>query len=165
MYQTTILLHPAVAKWLDANFEKIDDVIDVRSHPIYVLIQSALMRKEIKIPHKKSIKTQKHVPVNFMITEWDFYHFGWTIPTGIQQKISKYLYKDMLLRFCRDIASANVYGGFPIDVAVRRILIENLFDDSELSYFNLRKFYERNYTVKEKELVEFKKIMTFGMSQ
>lgn len=164
-YQTTIHIHPAAVKWLDAHFVKVDDAYDVRTHPIYVLIQSGLARKNIKMPQKKSVKLKKNIPVKFLVNEWDFYHFGWTIPNATQEKISKYLYKTMLMQFCRDIASAYVYGSFPIDVVVRRILIEYLFDDNELSYYNLRKFYSRNYTEKEKELFEFKRIMQYTMTQ
>lgn len=165
LYQTTIYLHPAVVKWLQSNFDMVDDAIDVRSHPIYVLIQSALMRKEIKIPQKKTIKSKKNKPVKFLLNEWDFYHFGWTIPKAIQEKISKYLYRTMLFQFCRDIAGAYVYGGFPVDVVIRRILIEHLFEEDELTYYNVRKFYSRNYAKKEKELIEFKKFMQYPMTQ
>lgn len=165
LYQTTVYIHPAAVKWLDANYTKVDDAYDVRTQPIYVLIQSGLMRKNIKIPQKKSVKSKKNLPVKFLLNEWDFYHFGWIIPNAVQDKISKFLYRSMLFEFCRDIASAYVYGGFPIDVVVRRILIENLMEEEELSYFNLRKFYSRNYAEKEAQLFEFKRIMQYGMVQ
>lgn len=164
MYQTTIHLHPAVIRWIDANFKKKDEIYDIRKDPLYLLIQSGLMRKNIKIPHKKTLK-KTFIPVRFMINEWDFYHFGWVIPSGTQVKINNYLYKSMLYQFCRDIAFGYVFGNIPRDVMVRRILIENLFNDDELNYYNLRKFYSRHYKEKEKELVELKRITQYTMTQ
>ena len=62
MYTTELSLHPAVVRWLDANYSKTENAYDLRSDALYIVFQTALFRKNIKYPIKKFKKTEKFVP-------------------------------------------------------------------------------------------------------
>jgi hypothetical protein len=157
-YSTTINVHPSAARWIEENFPNTSNGYDFRSHPLYVMIQSSLFRKDIRVPVKKKKKQESYKSIKILINEWDFYHFGWIVPSFAQAKISKFIVDTMLNNFCEHIAHAYVYGKVSRDVSIRRILVEYLFDDEEMNYFYLRKYYQRKYqkTGKEKNLIQFK---------
>ena len=156
-YSIKLTVHPAVAKWIDSNFPNIDNVYELRDTSHYIIFQSALFRKNIKPPSKPLKKTENYVPIRIFINEWDFYHFGWDIPNFAQIKISKLLFDLMMLRFCELIADAYAFGKIPRDVTIRRILVENLFEDDQMNYFYIRKYYQRKFqdTKKEQQIIDF----------
>ena len=156
-YSVELNVQPSVARWIDANYSKVGNAYDLRKDTFYILFQTALFQKNIKPPTKYLKKTENHVPVRILINEWDFYHFGWNIPDFAQVKISKLLFGLMMEKFCQHIAYAYAYGGIPRDATIRRILIENLFDDNEMNYYYIRKWYQRKFqnTGKEKEVIDF----------
>jgi len=156
-YSVELNVCPSVARWLDANFESQGNAYDIRNSSFYILFQTALFQKNIKSPNKPLKKTENHIPVRILIKEWDFYHFGWNIPTFAQVKISRLLFDLMMEKFCEHIAYAYAYGGVPRDVTIRRILVENLFEDNELNYYYVRKWYQRKFqnTGKEREVIDF----------
>jgi hypothetical protein len=157
MYTTELSLHPAVVRWLDANYSKTENAYDLRSDALYIVFQTALFRKNIKYPIKKFKKTEKFVPIRIAINEWEFYRFGWNIPNFAQIRISRMLFDMMMKNFCNHIAYAYAYGGISRDVTIRRILVENLFDDEEINYYYIRKYYQRKFqnTGKEQEIIDF----------
>jgi len=159
MYTTELKLHPAVARWIDANYEKKGNAYDIRSDSMFILFRTALYRKNITQRYKHFKKAESFVPLRIVIDEWDFYHLGWNIPNFSQVRISQMLFDMMMNKFCDHIAYAYAYGKISRDVTIRRILVENLFDDEEINYFYIRKWYQRKFqnTGKERQVIDFAK--------
>jgi hypothetical protein len=73
----------------------------------------------------------------------------------------------MMKNFCEHIAYAFAYAGIPRDATIRRILVEFLFDDDEINYFYIRKYYQRKFqnTGKEKEIIDFAEYTIKNLTQ
>jgi hypothetical protein len=137
----------------------VGNAYDLRKDSLYIVFQMGLYRKDIKTRTKQLKKMESYKPIRILIEEWDFYHFGWNIPIFAQMRISKILFDMMMNSICEHIAYAYAYGGICRDVNIRRILIENLFDDDEINYAYIRKWYQRRFqnTGKEQQVIEFVK--------
>jgi len=159
MQTIELKMHPAVVKWIDATFPKVDNAYDLRKDALYILFYSSLMQKKIKPPLKPLKKIEKHIPIRIHINEWEFYRYGWDIPNHIQAMISNFLFSMMMNKICEHIAYAFAYGKISRDITIRRIMIEYLFDDEEINYYYIRKWYQRKYqdTNKENEIIDFVK--------
>ena len=166
-YSVDLRVHPAVAKWIDSKFPYINNAYELRSDPFYIIFQLALFRKDIKPPSKSLKKIEKYVPIRISVNEWDFYNFGWNIPNFAQVKISQLLFDLMMLDFCKHIAYAYAYKKIPRDVIIKRILVECLFEENEMNYFYIRKYYQRKFqqTGKEHEIIDFANYTEENMSQ
>ena len=168
LYRIKTNVHPAVAKWIDETTNKVftgfgsDDskefAYDLRKTNIYYIFQIALHKKKIKMPSKIMKKTGRYVPIWLLINRSDFYNLGWEISDYYQNRISILLYEMMMTDFCHHIAYANIYGGIAKDKIMDRIIVENLFEPSELTKANLQKYYQRKFlnTGKEKSVGDFK---------
>jgi len=105
-YRIKIKIHPAVAKWLDENADKVftnfakdgskEFAYDLRKSTIYFIIQSALQRKKVNRPSKILKKMEKHVSIYLFINSFDFYKLGWVISEYCQNRISLLLYEMMM---------------------------------------------------------------------
>jgi hypothetical protein len=166
-YSIELNVHPAVKRWIDSSFPLENNSYDIRKESFYIVFQASLFRKDIKPPTKHLKKVEKFVPIRILIDQWDFYHFGWTIPTFAQIRISNLFFDLMMLNFCEHIAYAYAYSGIPRDVTTKRILVECLFDDDEINYHYIRKYYQRKYqqTGKEQQIIDFAKYTMYNLTQ
>jgi hypothetical protein len=169
-YSTIIYLHPAVVGWIRSSFPYTENGYDLRNEDIYFIIQTSLIRenlKKTKPPHNLQKKQKKFLPIKILIHEWDFYHFGWEIPTFAQIKISNFLFNLMMKSFCEHIAYAYAYAGISRDATIRRILVEFLFEDEEMNFFYIRKYYQRKFqnTGKEMEIIDFAEYTIKNLTQ
>lgn len=156
--QLTISLkvYPAVFRYLENNFPKnVQGVYDLLDSPYYCLISSMLSRSTIKTPSLVPMSYSRFVPIKTYITEFDFYHYGWEINERQQYNLSKTILHVILQNACHEIAVAHVCMNISRDRAIRNFIYENLFEDDELSYSYLIKYYQRNYLENEKKLKEY----------
>ena len=167
IYSTQIYVRPAVARWIASTFPEIDGRYDMRKDSLYGIIQNGLYRKDIKMPNKYYKKILNYVPIRLIIHEWDFYNFGWQIPTFAQTRISQLLFDIMMDKFCNHIAFAYAYSKQPRDDTIKRIMVEYLFDEDEINHYYIQKYYQRKFqnTGKEQQIIDFVKFTNFDLTQ
>jgi hypothetical protein len=87
-----------------------------------------------------------------VIKDWDYSHFGDNITPAAMIQVNNLIYKLLIRDACYRIMIAHVFSGIPRDTCIRDYIFEIGYTDDELSYDALRKYYQRNWTSKEKDL-------------
>lgn len=145
---------PAVLRYLENNFSKIDGAFDIRKGFVYSFIILCLQRNNCKRKMPVPSSFVSFIETTIVVKEWDFGHFGEAISAYSMIQVNNLLYKLMIRDACYRIMVAHVFAGIPRDTCIRDYLFECNFQENELSYEALRKFYQRNWTQNEKELRE-----------
>lgn len=154
-FKIALHVHPVVAKWMEFNLEKIGDAYVVSKSKYYPMIIASLTRKNLRLQSKLPSKFEKFEKVFCLISDFDFYHYGFIISDYLQYKISKCIYDDIIDKMLHATMVVYCSTGIPRDKIIRQQLVENMFDDEEMTIVNFRKIYQRNYLWKEKEFRAF----------
>lgn len=154
-FKIVLHVHPVVAKWMDFNLEKIGDSYVVSKCKYYPMIVSSLSRKNLKLQSKLPNKFERFEKVFCLISDFDFYHYGFIISDYLQYKISKFIYDDIIDDMLRTTMAVYCSTGMARDKIIRQLLVEYMFEEEEMSIVNFRKIYQRNCLHKEKEFRAF----------
>lgn len=155
LYRVSINVHPAVKRYLSNMFSEIDGAYDVKKSIYYYMVTAMLMQSGMKIPSKVSKKYCDYVPVVILVTEYDFYHYGYQCSELQQVRFNRTMLHLITDDACRKIALARVLLGQPVTKCIEHYLIENLYEDNEMSRESLRTIYRRKYVKYERELSEY----------
>ena len=133
----------------------VDGAFDVSRTRFYPLVTSMLVHSAVSTPSHVRGSTALFVPVNILVTEFDFYHYGYT-PSMMQQVKFSRLVKQMIIDdCCRRIAMAHAAYGCAVQQAIDQVILSNNFTRDELNPETLRKIYQRKYKDLEDEYREF----------
>lgn len=155
LYRITIKVHPAVKRYIDNNFPVKRGAYDITRSMYYYLVSAMLYQSHVAVPSKTCIKYKDYVPISIYITEFDFYHYGFQSSEYQQCRLSRSLLHLILDDACRRIALAKVVFGVPVTTGIEHFLIDNSFEDNELSAEYVRTVYKRKYRSFESELNDF----------
>lgn len=164
-YKIRIKVHPAVYRYIDNHFPVIKGVYNLTKSPYYCFLSSMLCRSCAKLPSLVYKRYDRYVPIETYITEFDFYHYGWTMSEMQQCLLSKTMLQLIMQEACHEIAVMHVVGGVPRNRAICNYIDENLYEDNEISYSYLTKYYQRKYKSKEVELKDNLKRLTEGNNE
>lgn len=153
LYKIQIKVHPVVYRFLVNHYPAIDGVYNLIKSPYYCIISSMLCRSCNKLPSLVYKSFEKYVPIETYITSFDFYHYGWQMSEMQQCLLSRSMLQLILQQACHEIAVAHVIAGVPRRKAICHYIDDNLYEDNEISYSYLRKYYQRKYMANEAELI------------
>ena len=145
---------PAVVRYLENNFCKNSGVIDLRKTHIYPFLVLCLQRTHVKSKSSVPSSFNSYQEVNIAVKEWDYSHFGNKISPFAMIQLNNAIYKQIIRDACYRIMIAHVFSGIPRDTCIKDYLFECYYTEEELNYAALRKYYQRNWMSKEKELRE-----------
>ena len=148
----TIRVHPAVFRHMENHFPKIGEAYDMRGHFFYDFLRSGLTRKSGGAAPPQSFAQLLEVEIVF--SRRDCQHYGYIIPEVYQSWFSRFAYKFIQHTACMEVLFAHVAGGIPRDTAIKEYLLNNLYEDDELNYPALRKYYQRNWMEAERQVLE-----------
>ena len=160
LYKITIKVHPAVYRFIDNHFSVSVGAYNLIKSPYYCIISSMLCRSCTKLPSLVYKKFDKYKPIEMFITEFDFYHYGWQMSEMQQCLLSKSMLQLILQQACHEIAVAHVIAGISRRRAICNYIDENLYEEDEISYSYLQKYYQRKYMANEAELRANMEILT-----
>lgn len=143
---------PAVLRYLETFFNCKSEFVDLRKSFLYPFFILCLSRISCKSKKTNSSSFRSFIEGNIVIKEWDYTHYGDNITPAAMIQVNNLIYKLIVRDACYRIMIAHVFSGLPRDTCIRDYLFEIGFKDEELSYAALRKYYQRNWTNKEKEL-------------
>ena len=147
-----IKVHPAVFRYLDSNFPKTGGAYDIRKHFLHDFLRVGLTRQPDT--EKPSKAFHGFHEINVVFTQRDCRQNGFSISESHQAAFSRLAYKFIQQTACQEVLYAHVAGGIPRDTAIKEYLLENLYEEHELNYAALRKYYQRNWMETEKHVLE-----------
>ena len=148
----TIRVHPAVRRWMENTFPKAGGTYDLRGHFLHDFLRAGLT-KEVKA--RTVPETFRSLPeVKIAVSHRDCRILGGAIPEPLQAEFSQLAYKYIRQTACQGILFAHVAGGVPRDTAIKEYLLAYLYEDDELNYPALRKYYQRNWMETERRVLE-----------
>ena len=152
-YIIEIRVHPLVSRWLKNNYPCEDSVFDLLDSFDFA-ITGMLVQSNVIMPSRVGKNFETFTPIKLYISEFDFSHYGYQVSELQQCRFSRFLYSFILERACWEILYRHIYIGVPKEVAIRNWLAANVCSDSELTYDNLRKYYQRKFQNIEKKQKE-----------
>lgn len=155
LFRITVRVEPAVRRFLLNLYPEKEGALDLTGSRHYHLVSNMLARNGVRMPSKVPARYNSFVPVTLWITSWDFYHLGWMTPPFQQYCFSRILMAELMETACYHVAMVSITTGVSRRSAMRAVLDEGLYEESELSEERLRKHYLRKYTGKEEELRRF----------
>lgn len=154
LYKIDIRVHPLVWRYIDNNFQTIRGAYDITSSSYYPIVSSMLCQSNVRLPSKVRPTFEAFRPISVYITEYDFYHYGFSVCELQQLRFSKLMRSLVIDSICRRIAMLRAAYDVPLTRAVCLMIDANLFEDNELKTDTLRKIYQRHYKETEKEYAE-----------
>ncbi len=148
----TIRVHPAVRRWMENTFPKAGGAYDLRGHFLHDFLRAGLT-KEVKA--RAVPETFRSLPeIKVAVSRRDCRILGGAIPEPLQAEFSQLAYKYIQQTACHQILFAHIAGGVPRDTAIKEYLLSYLYEDDELNYAALRKYYQRNWMETERRVLE-----------
>jgi len=154
-YKINIKVHPAVRRYIDNNFPLKSGAYDVTKSIYYYLVSSVLYQSNVKVPSKVCVKFNEYVPISILVTEYDFYHYGFTCSDLQMCRLSRNILHLIIDDACRRVAMAKVMFGIPVTKGIDHFLIDNFFEEDELKAELIRTIYKRKYKKYETDMKEY----------
>ena len=148
----TVRVHPAVLRYIDNTFPRTKDAYDLRRHFLHDFLCAGLTRQPGTEKPPKAFYDFPVVKVVFSCR--DCRQFGYYLSEVHQFAFSRLAYKFIQQTACHEVLYAHVAGGVPRDTAIKEYLLENLYEEDELNYAALRKYYQRNWMEIERRVLE-----------
>lgn len=155
LYRVQLKVHPMVWRYIDNNFRKENGAYDVTQSMYYPLVLSSICRSNVRVPSRVSVFYDEYRDIMLLITEYDFYHYGYDISPLQQVRYSRILRNIILDLMCRRIVMMRAVFDIPLTRAIGLVLDANLMEPEELKPATLRKIYQRRYMALERETEEF----------
>ncbi len=148
----TIRVHPAVRRWFENTFPKSGSAYDLRGHFLHDFLRAGLARTAGSDKPSEAFSLFPEITV--AVSRRDFRILGGTIPEALQVSFSRLAHKFIRETACHEILYAHIAGGIPRDTAIKEYLLANLYEDEEMNYAALRKYYQRNWMEAERRVIE-----------
>ena len=144
----SIRVHPAVRRYFDNHFQQSGDAYDLRGHFLHDFLRAGLTKEA----QPETDCSLPEIKVAFSRRDWKC--LGHSVTERHQAAFSRLAYKFIQQTACQEVLYAHVAGGIPRDTAIKEFLLYNLFEDDELNYAALRKYYQRNWMEAERRALE-----------
>jgi hypothetical protein len=154
-YRVSLKVDPMVFRYIDSNFTQLDGAYNTIGSICHNFVTAMLSHSEVKLPSRVSRKYENFVPITLLITEFDFYHYGYICNELQQVKFSMAVRSLVIDDLCRKAAMARILYNQPVTKTIQHFLIDMGFDDGEVNPETLRSIYNRKYKDYEKRLCEF----------
>ena len=148
----TIRVHPAVRRWMENTFPKAGDAYDLRGHFLHDFLRTGLSKEVNARAVPEAFQSLPEIKV--AVSRRDCRILGDRIPEPLQAAFSQLAYKYIRQTACQGILFAHLAGGVPRDTAIKEYLLAYLYEDEELNYPALRKYYQRNWMATERRVLE-----------
>lgn len=166
LYRVSLKVHPMVWRYIDNNYRKDNGAYNVTKSMYYPLVLSSICRSNMRVPSRVSDSYDGYRDIKILITEYDFYHYGYDISPLQQVRYSRIMRGIILDLMCRRIVMMRAAFNIPLTRAVELVVDANLMEPDELKPSTLRKIYQRKYMELEHEAADFFRncVTDFGFS-
>lgn len=147
----TINLHPLAWRVLRREYIFDGYAVDLGKSWVYNMVAQGLQKKQVITATEIKKKPSGMVEGRIYIYEENLIRFGGYIRLSRQANISAAIYKVERERLCNMVAIAHCYGGVPKDTAMRYFLEKYDYDEGDLPFATLKKYYQRHYADSEIE--------------
>ncbi len=154
-YRVSLKVDPMVFRYIDSNFTQLDGAYNTIGSICHNFVTAMLSHSEVKLPSRVSRKYENFVPITLLITEFDFYHYGYICNELQQVKFSMAVRSLVIDDLCRKAALAKVLYDMPITRFIFHYLMDLGFEDGEVNEESIRSIYNRKYKEYEKRIQEF----------
>lgn len=154
-YRVSLKVDPMVKRYIDSNFPQWKGAYDLTGSVMYNFVTAMLSHSTMKVPSRVSVKYQYYLPITLLVSEYDFYHFGFECSELQQVKFSNSVRSMILDDLCRKAALAKVLYDMPITRFIFHYLMDLGFEDGEVNEESIRSIYNRKYKEYEKRIQEF----------
>ncbi len=154
-YRVSFRVHPAVWRYIDTSFPKKNGAYDMHKSTLYYLFTSITTKSGVRLPSQLCASYKNYVPIELYVTEFDFYHYGYISSEYQQCRLSRHVLHLILDEACRRVAMGKVALGIPVTKGIEHWLIDNGYEEDELTAENVRKIYNRRYKEYERKLNEY----------
>lgn len=154
-YRIYLKVDPMVRRFIENNFKEQHGAYDSTGTVYHSLVVAMLSHSDMKAKSLVSRKYDGFVPVTLLISEFDFYHYGYVCSELQQVWFSRSVRKMIIDDICRKAALAKVLLGQPVTKTIEHYIIDMCFDDTDVNAETIRKFYNRKYKDYESRLLEF----------
>lgn len=145
----TIRVHPAVRRWLENTFPKTGGAYDLRGHFLHDFLRAGLTKEP------QGRREPSPLPeVKVAVSRRDGQRLGTELPASFQEDFSRLAYRYIRQTACLMVLFAHTAAKVPRDTAIKEYLLDNLYEDDELNYPALRKYYQRNWMETERRVLE-----------
>ena len=145
----TIRVHPAVRRWMENTFPKAGGAYDLRGHFLHDFLRAGLTKEP------QGRREPSPLPeVKVAVSRRDGQRLGTELPAAFQEDFSRLAYRYIRQTACLMVLFAHTVAKVPRDTAIKEYLLDNLFEDDELNYAALRKYYQRNWMEAERRVLE-----------
>lgn len=151
----TVKVHPAVRRFIDNRYKKVNGAYNLSNGRHYYLVTNMLVHSSAAAPSRVPKKYGCFVPIKIMISEYDFYRYGWMTTPLQEYRFSKLILGEILDNACQRIALLKLVLDIPRRKCMLAIIDEELFERDEISYDYLRKYYQRKFQQKEIQMMSF----------
>ena len=139
-------------RYIKNTFPMTCGAYDLRKHFLHDFLRVGLTRQP-------SMERQSEVfhgfpEVKVVFSHRDCRQNGYILSENHQSAFSRLAYKFIQQTACHEVLYAHVVGGIPRDTAIKEYLLENLYEEDELNYAALRKYYQRNWMETERQVLE-----------
>lgn len=167
LYRVQLKVHHMVWRYIDNNFRKKNGAYDVTQSMYYPLVLSSICRSNVRVPSKVYDCYDGYRDIMLLISEYDFYHYGYDISPLQQVRYSRILRNIILDLMCRRIVMMRAAFDIPLTRAIGLVLDANLMEPDELKPATLRKIYQRRYMALERETEDFFRdcVTDFGFNE
>ena len=148
----TIRVHPAVRRWMENTFPKAGGAYDLRGHFLHDFLRTGLSKEVNARAVPEAFQSLPEIKV--AVSRRDCRILGDRIPEPLQAAFSQLAYKYIRQTACQGILFAHLAGGVPRDTTIKEYLLAYLYEDDELNYPALRKYYQRNWMETERRVLE-----------
>ena len=141
----TIRVHPAVRRWFENTFPKVGGAYDLRGHFLHDFLRAGLTKEP------QGGREPSPLPeVRVAVSRRDGQRLGTELPAAFQDDFSRLAYRYIRQTACLMVLFAHTAAKVPRDTAIKEYLLDNLYEDEELNYAALRKYYQRNWMETER---------------
>lgn len=151
-YNVDMMVEPLVVKWMDARFRKERGIYRIGDSKWYTFVSMALCQSARA--ERMSVPPEKYagfVPVKIGITEYDFYHYGWTVNMTQEIRMSR-LVRDIICdEILRNAAMMRARYEMSVSRAINAIMVFYNLTEEDVRFETLRKRYRREYCRLEEE--------------
>lgn len=145
----TIRVHPAVRRWMENTFPKSGGAYDLRGHFLHDFLRAGLTKEPQGRREPSSLPE-----VKVAVSRRDGQRLGTELPAAFQEDFSRLAYRYIRQTACLMVLFAHTAAKVPRDTAIKEYLLAYLYEDDELNYPALRKYYQRNWMETERRVLE-----------
>lgn len=157
-YNIEIRVDPLVKRWIQNRFTCSKGIYFLGKSLYYSIVSAMLYQSHIATPSQLPKKYSHYETIRLAITEFDFYHYGWSVSPMQEVRFSR-LIRNLIIDEClRRAAILRASFNISLAQAINSYFVYHKLSEQDIKYDTLRKIYNRKYIEIEQDYLNFNKL-------